>query len=159
MATRFRGIRRSPNGNKKVRNATSRVYDNIKFRSQLEIEIYKALAAKHLHFTYEQFRAKIWDAKHFTVPYFNKVGKKPFGQITTKPICVHYTPDFLVKYKEWWIFLEVKGKPNDVFPYKVKLFREWLEKTQQQNPDVKYCYAVIYSKKDLETLLKLLDNG
>lgn len=144
--------------NKKILNATPVSVDGIAFKSKLEERIYKALLKKGINVNYEPQKIKIWDCDKLTVPYYNKKGGV-FQRITSKPVCITYTPDFTFVYKGTCVFLEAKGFHNDVWPYKAKLFREWLEKRSIQLAPAKYCYAVVYSIKNLETLLTDLDNG
>lgn len=143
--------------NKKVRNATPVVYNGIKFRSTLERRIYQYLVENHIDVFYETKRITIWE-RHtpFSVPYFDKVGRK-FKRVTGIPLDVHYTPDFILSYKGYFIYLEAKGFKNDVTPYKIRMFREWLE-YQSLRDNIHYVYAVVYSIKDVKTLLKELDN-
>lgn len=144
--------------NKKILNATPVSTDGITFKSKLEERIYKALLKKGINVNYEPQKIKIWDCDKLTVPYYDKKGGV-FQRITSKPVCITYTPDFTFVYKGTCVFLEAKGFSNDIFPYKAKLFREWLEKHSIQFAPAKYCYAVVYSIKNLETLLTDLDNG
>lgn len=149
----------TPSINKKVLNAQPNVYNGIHFKSKLETRIYIDLVKKGLKPKYEVKRIKIWDRDSFSVPYFDKVkikGKKTFQQVVSKPICVHYTPDFIIKYKGITVFLEAKGRKNDVAPYKIRMFRDWLEDFSKTNKKV--CYAVVYSLKDLNKLFNYLDN-
>lgn len=143
--------------NKKIINATPTEYNGIKFRSKLEKSIYKALTDKGIQVEYEPIRCKIWDSNGFTVPYYDRIGKKPFGLVTSKPIAVHYTPDMVFEYKGIKVFLENKGFQNEVFPYKVRLFRDWLDNYSHET-GIRCCYAVVYAVKDVNTLLNLLDN-
>lgn len=142
--------------NRKIKNATPTEYKDIKFRSLLECYIYKHLKSKGITPQYEAHRITLWQkAKDsFTVPYYDRVGKT-FKKVTTKPLPVTYTPDFTFQYKGWNVFLEVKGFKNDVVPYKIRLFREWLEghKFELGNP----CFAVVKSVKELELFLKDLE--
>ena len=142
--------------NKKILNATTTHVANIEFKSQLEARLYKAMLSMGLDVDYEPQRCKIWDRQGFTVPYFDRVGKV-FKRVTSKPIAVHYTPDFIFDYKGTKVFLEAKGFKNDVAPYKARLFRDWLENYTSEN-NVKAVYAVVYSIRDLQQLLKELDN-
>lgn len=143
--------------NKKIINATPTNYDGIEFRSKLEKSIYKALTDRGIQVDYEPIRCKIWDRDSFSVPYYDRVGKKPFGLVTSKPIAVHYTPDMVFEYKGTQVFLEIKGFKNDVTPYKIRLFRDWLDRYHRET-GIKGCYAVVYAIKDVNTLLNLLDN-
>lgn len=142
--------------NKKILNATTTRVADISFKSQLEARLYKAMQNMGLDVDYEPQRCKIWDRQSFSVPYFDRVGKV-FKRVTSKPIAVHYTPDFIFDYKGIKVFLEAKGFKNDVAPYKARLFRDWLEEYTREN-HVRAVYAVVYSIRDLQQLLKELDN-
>lgn len=148
MANRLFGIK-----NRKIRNATPIEYNGITFRSKLEKAVYIALMKRGITPDYEPNRIKIWSRDKFTIPYYDRFGKKGFKLITSKPLSVHYTPDFIFQYKEMTVYLEVKGFKNDVTPYKIRLFRDWLENNTKNS-----CYAVVYSLGDLNALLKDLDD-
>lgn len=141
--------------NKKIKNATPVISNGIRFRSRLEEKVYAYLLKKGITASYEPYKIKLWSIPKLTVPFFDRWGSK-FKRITSKPRCITYEPDFTFTYNNIYVFLEVKGFKNDVFPYKVKLFRQWLEEKSKES-DVKYCYAIVYAIKDLETLFKYLD--
>lgn len=134
------------------------ICDGIHFRSKLEARIYRALQKATTNIHYEAERIKLWDRQKFSVPYYNRVGKKGFIKVTTKPLPIHYTPDFTFKYKGYTVYLEVKGYQNDVTTYKIRLFRDWLESYSHKTTD-KLCYAVVHSEKDLTLLLKNLEES
>lgn len=141
--------------NKKIKGATKTEVEGIEFRSKLEASIYKYLKSIDITPDYEPISVKIWDRDSFSVPYYDKVGKN-FRRITEKPRVVKYTPDFVFNYGIYKVILEVKGFKNDVAPYKIRMFRDWLEGTQCLC-SAKYCYAVVYTIKDVKTLLADLD--
>lgn len=143
--------------NKKIINATQVSSNGISFNSKLEERLYRYLINRGIEVQYEPQKIKIWDCEKLSVPYYDKKGGV-FQRITSKPTCITYTPDFIFVYKGTCVFLEAKGFSNDIFPYKAKLFREWLEKHSIQFAPAKYCYAVVYSIKNLELLLNDLDN-
>lgn len=136
--------------NKKVRNSTVCIEDGITFRSKLERSVYKYLTSIGITPEYETERFTIWDRDKFSVPYYDRYGKT-FMRVTRKPTAVHYTPDFTFTYNDVYVILEVKGFKNDVVPYKIRLFRDYLEK---HSKDRRMCYAVVYSVKDIKTLLE-----
>ncbi len=140
--------------NKKICNATPTEYEGMKFRSKLELRIYKYLLTKGIEPQYEQAKIVLWNREkgYFKVPYYDRVGKT-FKKITSKPLAVTYTPDFIFTYNGVLVYLEVKGFKNDVTNYKIRLFRDWLE--TQNNP--KQCYAVVHTIKEVEFLLKDLN--
>lgn len=137
--------------NKKIKNATAKTYNGINFRSILEIRLYKYLLSKNIKTEYEPETITIWEDHHLSVPFYNTVGRN-FKKVTTlKTRAIHYTPDFIIYYNGYKIYLEAKGFTNDVFPYKAKLFRSWLE---TQPKELKLCFAVVHSIKELEFVLK-----
>lgn len=141
--------------NRKIIGATEVEFNGIKFRSKKERDIYKYLLSINITPDYEPMSVKIWDRDKFSVPYYDRYGKK-FMRITRKPTMVKYTPDFVFDYGIYKVILEVKGFKNDVAPYKIRMFRDWLEGTQCMST-AKYCYAVVYTIKDVKTLLEDLD--
>lgn len=141
--------------NKKIKGARKVEFNGIEFRSMLEMRVYKYLLSIGITPQYECLSVKIWDREHFSVPYYDRYGKK-FMRITRKPTSVRYTPDFVFDYGDYKVILEVKGFKNDVAPYKIRMFRDWLEGTQCLCKS-KYCYAVVYTIKDVKTLLEDLD--
>lgn len=140
--------------NRKIRNATEIEQDGIKFRSKLELRVYNYLKSVGINPKYEPEAIVLWEGKRFTVPYYDRYGKR-FMRITRKPASVKYTPDFIFEYNDCLVYLEVKGFKNDVANYKIKLFRDWLEGFE----DEKLCYAVVYTIRDVKTLLEDLHNS
>lgn len=135
--------------NKKVKNATSLEYDGIKFRSKLEVTIYKTLKEEGLNPLYEHTKCILQEGFRLSKPYWckgisysNKQGENK------KVIAITYTPDFTVKYKDCVLFIESKGFQNETFPLKRKLFLKYLE----QIPNA--YFIEVYSKKDLVESLK-----
>lgn len=142
--------------NKKIRNATECQEDGINFRSKQERAIYKYLLSVGTTPKYEAEKFTIWDRKKFSVPFYDKFGKT-FMRINRKPTAVHYTPDFIFDIGDTKVILEVKGFKNDAAPYKIRLFRDYLENRSNLTKE-KLCYAVVYSIKDLKILLNDLQN-
>ena len=144
--------------NKKIKNATICEMNGITFRSKQEMSIYKYLLSLGITPKYEPFKFTIWDRDKLSVPYYDRYGKV-FKRITRKPTAVHYTPDFIFNINGIEVILEVKGFKNDVTPYKIRLFRDYLDKRHNINPNEKICYAVVYSIKDIKYLINDLKNN
>lgn len=135
--------------NKKIKNATSKEYDGIKFRSISEITIYKALKEKGLNPLYEHNKFMLQEGFRPSKPYYIR-GECPTtlsGDIK-KIINITYTPDFTVLYNGNTLYIEVKGHQNDSYPIKKKLFLKILEYLP------KSYFMEVYSKKDLLESLK-----
>lgn len=140
--------------NKKIKGATVCFFNSITFRSKKELSVYKYLLSIGITPQYECTKFTIWDSPKMSVPYYDKYGEI-FQRITRKPIAVHYTPDFIFDYKGIKVILEVKGFKNDVANYKIRLFRQYLEEHSKEGE--KLCYAVVYSIKNVKTLLNELN--
>lgn len=134
--------------NKKVKNATSTEYDNIKFKSKLEVTIYKALKEKGLNPLYEYNKFILQEGFRPLKPYYLKGICPKTAKGYAKIIQITYTPDFTVKYGNNILFIEAKGKQNDSYPIKRKLFLKYLESMPNAY------FVEVYSKKDLVESLK-----
>lgn len=119
---------KQPKENKKVKNAQVTTYDGINFKSKLEVFCYKKLKEHNIPFEYEKHKFTLFEGfkPSFHCYFPNKLGKLELD--LTKLRSTTYTPDFVGDY---WI-VETKGRSNEVYPVKLKLFRELIEK------DIKY---------------------
>lgn len=134
--------------NKKVKNATSVEYDGIKFKSKLELTIYKALKEKGLNPLYECNKFILQEGFRPSKPYYLKGVCPKTASGYAKIIQITYTPDFTVEYGDKILFIEAKGKQNDSYPIKRKLFLKYLESMSNSY------FMEVYSKKDLLESLK-----
>lgn len=134
--------------NKKVKNATSVEYDGIKFKSKLELTIYKALREKGLNPLYEYNKFILQEGFRPSKPYYLKGVCPKTASGYAKIIQITYTPDFTVEYGDKILFIEAKGKQNDSYPIKRKLFLKYLESISNSY------FMEVYSKKDLLESLK-----
>ena len=136
--------------NKKIKNATIKELDGIKFKSQLEATIYKTLVSNAITPEYEKRTFEFVPRLRPTVPFFNRV-KKVFG-LEMKPLHpITYTPDFTFEYDGMLIVIEAKGFENDVYPVKKNLFRRYLEDLPQYS-----MYFEIRTKKELLEALRII---
>jgi len=124
--------------NKKIKNAKSKELNGIKFKSLLELKVYKLLISEGFFPEYEKIKFTLVEAFTPTVPFYTKnkfkrrhkeikVLSQQVVKDSRKISEITYTPDFYMEYKGNKIIIEAKGIPNDVFPYKFKLFRKLLE--------------------------------
>lgn len=154
--------------NKRIRNATPREYNGIKFKSLSEVMVYKTLTQQGFLPEYERHSYIIWKGFTPSVPYYtkNKFKKKNrnieiLSETTAndnRPLSSWvYTPDIYFEYNGKKIIIEVKGFANDLYSYKCKLFRKYLE--EQEDKDT-YEFWEIYTKKQLlECINKLKKDG
>jgi len=143
--------------NKKIQNATKKEYDGIQFKSLLEISTYKILKELGLNPSYEKETFLIWEGCNSKVPFFTKNSFKRKNHnievlshntvIDRRPLTgITYTPDITFDYKGKHIIIECKGFTNDVFPYKFKMFRKYI---QELNDGIEYEIWEIFTKKQL----------
>ena len=115
--------------NKKVKNASATTYNNIDFKSKLEVACYKKLETSGLSFKYEPDKIILWGGKVLDkVLVYEPTKDKVFKLRTvgSKLRDITYTPDFKVLYKEFIIYFDVKGHVNDVYPIKKKMLLQHL---------------------------------
>lgn len=127
-------LKKKTTTNKKVRNATPNIYDGIKFKSKLETYVYKQLKAHNLKAEYEPIKFEL-------VPSFTFCGKK------IRPIT--YTPDFVGDN----FIIEAKGRPNETFPIKWKLF---LFSLFNKDLTDKYKLFIVHNHKETDECIKLI---
>lgn len=122
--------------NKKVRNATKVVDSNTSFDSKLELKIYRTLVEEGFTPEREPQKFHVWEGFKPTVPFYKRDSDKKLVLQNKKVLDVTYTPDFVVRYNGYTIFIEVKPDSftNDVYPYKEKFFRKFLEGNKEMNP-------------------------
>lgn len=144
--------------NKKIKNTNKKVFNGIHFKSQLEVMVYKTLLQEGFNVQYEAQPYVLWKGFKPILPFFDQNKKTRLLELkNTKIIDIKYTPDFSFVYKNKLIFIEAKGKENDVFYIKKKLFRAYLEnkyfnKELQQFP----MYFEIYTKKQLLQAIEII---
>lgn len=135
--------------NKKIKNATPCVVQDIQFKSKIEGNVYKWLKELGIDAEYEKTTYTLSPQCRPTCPYYTR-HKKGFI-IDMKPLSkVTYTPDFIFTLNGIQVILEVKGIVNDVYPLKKNLFRKELEKYDN------VFYFEIRSKKELIEALRII---
>lgn len=117
--------------NKKVKNTSPTEYNNIKFRSKLEVTCYKRLLEAGFEPTYESLTFTLLpkfnlSSVMYYAPYKRK-GTKTFEVYPRGIMAMTYTPDFSFEYEGYTIIFDTKGQPNDTYPLKKKLFLWQLE--------------------------------
>ena len=143
--------------NHKVKNATPLEYNNIQFKSRLEVMIYKTLLQEGFSVKYEPTKYIIWEGFKPNVSFYNKDKKTRMLKLDNKRLIdITYTPDFVFEYKDTTIVIEAKGFENDTFPIKKKLFRKWLEKQDSQGN--KYIFFEIFTKRQLMQTIDIIKN-
>jgi hypothetical protein len=101
------------------------VYDGITFASGLEKYMYKALKTAGINFKYEGYTYELIPAFMFTNECFERQsnGKGDFiNRGNKKVLNLKYTPDFVGET----FIIETKGRANESFPLRWKLFKKWM---------------------------------
>ena len=102
-------------------------YDGISFASGLERYTYIALKKNKLYEGYESETYQIIESFNFPNKSYEKQANSK-GEYTNrgskKILGIKYTPDFIGKD----YIIECKGRPNESFPLRWKLFKLWLTK-------------------------------
>lgn len=139
--------------NKKVKNATEIVFDGIKFKSKLELAFYKILTQAGLNPQYERKTYLLWEGCKPTVPFYTRDKKTKLLKLDdVKLRNMTYTPDFTFDYNGRLIIVEAKGKENDTYPLKRKLFRGLLEGCTHDNP----LFFEVFTQKQLLQAIEII---
>lgn len=149
--------------NKKIRNATVNKQGNITFKSILEKTCFNTLIEAGFNPLYEPKKHIVFPSFKPITPFYDKETDsqhekrvKELGKPSPKllRLCdgliqpITYLPDIYLKYKNIDIWIECKGFSNEVFPYKRKLFRKYLDDILTATGQ-KSIYFEVYSKKQL----------
>jgi hypothetical protein len=101
------------------------LYDGINFASGLERYMYMALKKAKIKFQYEGETFELVKAFEFTQEAIERQsnGKGEYRNRGNKKILnIKYTPDFVGKD----FIIECKGRANESFPMRWKLFKKWI---------------------------------
>lgn len=139
--------------NKKIKNVTPEVYLDIRFKSQLEAMVYRTLLQAGFKPEYETHTYVIWGGFRPTVPFYTRNKRRETVLNLKKTINITYTPDFYMEYEGLKIIIEAKGKENDVFPYKLKMFRKYIEELLDKDD---YLIFEIFTKKQLLECIEII---
>lgn len=154
------------NSNKKIINATQSTFNGIKFKSQLEKSVYNTLSQLGLNPEYEPKQFLLWEGFTPLTPYYDKETdrqrekRNPHSPkiLTLKNgrfVGIRYKPDFYFRFRDLDIYIEAKGKENDVFYIKKKLFIKYLDnlyiKTGQRS-----MYFEVYTKRQLLQAIEII---
>ena len=99
------------------------VHDGITFNSGLEVYMYKALKEAGIDAAYEGEKYSLLDAFDFPNECYERYGKQEITERGQRKIRgMTYTPDFVGPD----FIIECKGRPNDAFPLRWKLFKKYV---------------------------------
>ena len=152
-------------GNKYNRNSKSRkiLYDNILFDSNLEISCYKLLKENNIDFTYNEEKIILFEGFKFNNVIFYQPNKKKEYMVNNRKVLnTTYTPDFRINInkEDIIIYIETKGKENDVYPLKRKMFLKYLECLSENNGYICYFFEphnVTQIKESIDVILRIIN--
>lgn len=127
--------------------AVSVMEEDIRFRSKLELNIYRKLRKEGFNPEYEQKTFVLWEGFKPARIFYDKNMKRDSGKIRD----ITYTPDFTLVYNGYTVFIEAKGYENDIYPIKKKLFRALMEKMPE-----KTIFFEVRNLKGLECAMKTI---
>ena len=126
------------------------VYDGVTFASGLEKYMYIALLKAKIDFDYEGETFELVPSFVFTNECFERQsnGKGDFVNRGNKKVLnLKYTPDFIgIDF-----IIETKGRANDSFPLRWKLFKEWM----MDNKDYRTLYKP-QTHSECDTTIQLI---
>ena len=140
-----RSTKRGPVVSKKV------IYDGVTFASSLEKYMYKALKEADIDFKYEGVTFELMPSFIFENVSIERQsnGKGDFTNRGLKKILnLKYTPDFVGDT----FIIETKGRANESFPLRWKLFKKWM----MDNKDYRTLYKPQNQAECLETVKLIL---
>ena len=95
--------------------------------------MYSLLKQAKIKFTYEGTSYETFEKLDYPAENWERV-RKNSPQMVDKRTSqnITYTPDFIGENEEW--FIEVKGRPNESFPIRWKLFKKKM--SERENPPI-----------------------
>ena len=127
------------------------IYDGVTFASGLEKYMYKALKEAGIDFKYEGVTFELMPSFIFENVSIERQsnGKGDFTNRGLKKILnLKYTPDFVGDT----FIIETKGRANDSFPLRWKLFKKWM----MDNKDYRTLYKPQNQSECNETIKLIL---
>ncbi|MBO6232830.1 MAG: DUF1064 domain-containing protein [Clostridia bacterium] len=136
--------------NKKIKNASQNTIDGIPFDSKLEYNTYKEFKDAGIILNREAKTFTLFNTFRPSCTCYikSKLDKRPLRAIT-------YTPDFIYEFAGYTVVIECKGFANDVYPYKRKLFRYYMDVHgvsdyyNREDSSTQYIFFEIANKKDI----------
>lgn len=124
--------------------------DGIQFASTLESTMYKLLKAAGMKFEYEGTSYQTFEPFELKEECWERATKSSKAMIDRRKVTkVSYTPDFVGENEEY--FIEVKGRANESFSIRWKLFKDLMSK--RDNPPLIFKPM---NKQDCEQVINIL---
>ena len=111
---------------RKIVQSKKIVIDGITFRSTLEGRMYQLLKEAGIKAKYEGKTYTTFKAITYEGDCYERAQRRSKDMAYRRGVSpVRYTPDFIGEDEEW--FIEVKGRANESFPLRWKLFKKMLQ--------------------------------
>lgn len=124
-------VRRVKRKGRKIVNAKKKVVDGITFASTLESKMYVMLRDAGIKFDYEGKSYVTFEPLQLDEQCWERATKRSKSMVDRRKVSkVSYTPDFIGVDEEW--FIEVKGRANESFPIRWKLFKNMVNKWKRR---------------------------
>jgi hypothetical protein len=138
---------------KKHVNATKIRYDDIEFQSKLEMYAYKEFKKEGIPAVYEKRSIQLIEPFVDPSPFYKVFGKSNVSERTNKVQGTIYTPDFedSLNNPHYGFFIEIKGRRNESFPMRIKLFRLW-RKRNEVNKD----YFELSNEREIQQAIAII---
>lgn len=123
MVKRKTATKKKVSKGRKVVQSKKIVVDGIEFQSLLESTMYKLLIQAGITgFKYEGKKYTTLDSFEVKGECYERARRTSTEMKDRRSVsAVRYTPDFIADDESW--FIEVKGRPNESFPLRWKLFK------------------------------------
>ena len=139
-------------------------FNDILFKSKLEVNCYKKLLEAGFIPEYEVQKFVIFNGFRMSdkINYFTQIKTNNKGQVLTffkddrrKIRDITYLPDFYFVYKGYEIYFDTKGKANDVYPIKKKLFLNMLNNISEKT-NKSYLFFEPHNIKQIKESIKII---
>ncbi len=136
------------NKNKRKVNSKKKVVDGIHFASTLESQMYQLLKQSGIYSVYEGKSYITFNSFDYGEECYERVQRRSKEMVDRKKVLqVSYTPDFIGQNEEW--IIEVKGRANESFPIRWKLFKNLMMK--RENP------PILFKPTNLKDCLQVIE--
>lgn len=125
--------------------------DGIQFASTLEGRMYSLLKEAGIKSKYEGKTYTVLAGFEYKSESYEKFQKRSL-EMTNRPkvLEIKYSPDFVGENEEW--IIEVKGRANESFPLRWKLFKQLMQ--QRDNPPILFKPSTVAECKQVIEILK-----
>lgn len=144
-------IKKKKAAGKQIVRSKKIIIDGIQFASTLEGRMYSLLKEAGIKFKYEGKTYTVLAGFEYKSESYEKFQKRSL-EMTNRPkvLEIKYTPDYVGENEEW--IIEVKGRANESFPLRWKLFKQLMQ--QRDNPPILFKPSTVAECKQVIEILK-----